>query len=196
MQIRLAAPFTVEGSAQSDVPPKGVYLTIVDGPSTYSVYADVDGEGRFHLKGVYPGRYRINPSSVAGHYLAQVRLGEQDVTGQTVDLARGGPRIRLVYRSDVGSVRGSVENGANSTVVLLGNGGWDFPANVHCMPDGKFELTGLRPGEYSAVAFNRVEWDLLDEPGFVQRVTRGAAAVRVDPGGVASVDLRLTVWPQ
>ncbi len=196
VQIRLAAPFPVDGSVQPDAGLKGLYLTAVDGPPRHDTHADVDSDGLFRFKSVFPGRYRINPSAAPGSYLAQVRLGEQDVTGQPVDLATGSPPIRLIYRSDTGSLRGSVEKGGNAKVVLFPQGFDDFPRTVRCTPDGKFAFDGLRPGEYSAMAFNRVENDLLGDPAFVQQVARGAVSVRVEPGGTASVELPLTVWPQ
>jgi hypothetical protein len=194
VQIRLAAAFPVEGSVQREAGLKGLYLTAVDGLPRHDRYADVN-EGLFRVSNVFPGRYRINPSSAPGHYLAEVRLGEQDVTGQPVDLAPGGPPIRLLYRSDIGRVQGTVEKGANATVVFFPNDK-SYPETVRCTPDGKFELRDVKPGDYSAVAFNLVEPDVLQDAAFVQQVTRGAVSVRVEPGGTASVELRLTVWPQ
>ena len=117
--VRMAAPFSIDGRVEPDVPLKGVYLMADDGPSQYDAHGDVDSEGAFHFKRVYPGRYRISPASLTGAYLAEVRLGEQDVTGKAVDLASGSGPIRLVYRDDVGSVRGTVKEGAHSLVVLV-----------------------------------------------------------------------------
>ncbi|SPE34704.1 conserved exported hypothetical protein [Candidatus Sulfopaludibacter sp. SbA3] len=200
VQLRLNAPFSMEGSVQPDCKAKDVGLQPVDGPMRNQAYGAVNSEHLFRISGIYPGRYKIIPPTVAGHYISQIRLGEQDVTGQVVDLAPGAPPIRLTYRSDTGSARGTVENGANAMVVLFPKDetylAADFLATVRCGPDGKFELTGLRPGDYSAMAFNRVELDLLEEPAFVQRVTRGAVSVHVEPGQMASVELRLAVWPQ
>ena len=196
VQVRLAAPFSLEGSVQPEARLKGIYLTAVDGPGRRDAYADVSPDGRFQLKRMYPGRNKVNPSSDAVGYLAEVRLGDSDVTGQPLDLSPGAPPLRLVYRWDTGSLRGSVENGARATVVLFPYGSGDFPRTVRCTADGKFSLEGVRPGDYSVLAFNRVEDDQLDDAATVQRVTRGAVSVRVEPYRTASVDLKLTVWAQ
>ena len=194
--VRLAAPFPVDGSVESDPGLKSVYLMPDDGPSRYDSYSDVDDEGRFHFKNVYPGRYRISPSRVTGAYLAEVRLGEQDVTGQPVDLALGSPPIRLVYRSDVGAVSGTVKDGAHAIVVLFPDRLGDTPAIVRCSYEGKFELPDLRPGDYSAMAFNRIERDFVIDPVFAQRFSGRGVSVRVEPSRTASVELPLTVWAQ
>ena len=194
--VRLAAPFTLDGATQPEANLKGLYLMPEDGPSRYDSHADVDDEGLFHFKSVYPGRYRISPSSVTGAYLAEVRLGEQDVTGQPVDFTAGSPPIRLVYRFDTGSARGSVENGAHAIVVLFPDRSGDTPAIVRCSYEGKFEIQDLRPGDYSAMAFNRIERDFVIDPVFAQRFSGRGVSVRVEPSRTASVELPLTVWAQ
>jgi hypothetical protein len=195
VRVRLDPPFTLQGSAEgpASIKLKGVYVTPLDGPRLYQSYADIVG-GRFLVKGLYPGAYTLQNASVEGVYLAQVRLGEQDVTGKPLDLAPGAPPLHLVYRSDTGSVRGRVEKGGNASVVLFTDG--ESPSTVRCAPDGTFEFKGLKPGDYSAVAFNRVEPDLLDDPVVRQAMTRNGVSVRVDPGRSASLELALTAWVQ
>lgn len=193
--IHLAAPFTLEGTVERDVSLKGVYLTPENAPSRYEAYADVDSEGAFHLRNVYPGRYRINPSRLTGAYLAAVRLGQQDVTGQALELSAGAPSVRLIFRSDMGTVRGTVKDGAHALVVLFPESG-EFPTVVRCSADGKFEVSEVQPGNYLAAAYNRVERDLLGDGIFVQQLTRGAVSVRVEPSRPASLELALSVWPQ
>jgi hypothetical protein len=195
VQIRLNAPFTLEGSTEASAPVKlkGVYLTPVDGPRHDQRYADIV-DGRLLLKGLYPGAYTLQNASVEGVYLAQVRLGGQDVTGKSFDLAPGAPPLHLIYRSDTGSVRGVVEKGGSAIVVLFMKG--EFPTTVHCTAGGTFEFKGLRPGDYSAVAFSRVEPDLFDDPAVRQQIARNGVSVRVDRGQSASVELRVTAWVQ
>jgi hypothetical protein len=195
VQVRLDPPFTLEGSAEApaSVKLKGVYVTPVEGPHQYQSYAEIV-DGRFLVKGLYPGAYTVQNASVEGVYLAQVRLGEQDVTGRPMDLAPGAPPLHLVYRSDTGAVRGVVEKGGNATVVLFMKG--ELPSTVRCTPEGAFDFKGLRPGDYSAVAFSRVEPDMLDDPAVRERITRNGVTVRVEPGQSASLELGLTAWVQ
>ena len=204
VQIRMAEPFRLDGAielAGAAEPGKisTVVLSPVDGPRRNQADASVKDKA-FQLDRVYPGRYRVRPPQVAGYYLDRVRLGEQDVTGQVVDLAAGAAPLRLIYRSDSGSASGSVEDGAGATVVLFSKEqsylAEDFLITTRCSVDGKFAADRVRPGEYAAMAFRRVERDLLLEPSFVQRITRGAVSVRVEPGRTASVELRVSAWPQ
>jgi 5-hydroxyisourate hydrolase-like protein (transthyretin family) len=198
VQLRLTAPFAVEGGVQLTVDTRGksVGLAPVDGPMRNQIYGSLNSEGLFRINDVYPGRYKINPPTFPGLYVSEIRLGEQDVSGQIVNLEVGAPPIHLVYRADVGSVHGTVEKGANATVVLFRTEATTALAIIPATPAGKFELAGMRPGDYSAIAFARVERDVLQDPAFVQRLIRGAVKVRVEPGQSASVELQLTVWPQ
>ncbi len=195
--IHLAAPFPISGFVSpEEVQSKGVYLTPDNAPSRYDAYAAVDDQGQFQFKNVYPGRYFISPSSTSGAYLAEVRIGEQDVTGKGVDLAPGAGPIRLTYRTDIGSVRGTVKEGSHALVVLFRPGTGEFPSVVRCASDGRFEAPDLRPGDYLAIAFNRVERDLLADPAFPQIYLRDAVNVHVEPSRSASVELALTLWAQ
>ncbi len=196
VRVRLAAPFALEGSLPPEAHVKNLYLDPVSGPARMQAYAEVDPEGRFRFKWVFPGRYRLNRPRPAGAYLTEVRLGEEDVTGEAFDLAPGSPPLRLVFRFDTGSAHGTVEKGARATVVFFPAAPGDFPAAARCTPEGKFELRDLPPGEYSVVAFNRVEEDRLYDPAFTQRLTRGAVTVRVEPSRPVSLELPLTAWPQ
>jgi hypothetical protein len=55
----------------------------------------------------FAGKYLVAPAQVLeGYYLAAALLGNRDVLGQVTDIARG-DAIKLVFRKDGGSVRGT-----------------------------------------------------------------------------------------
>ncbi len=65
-----------------------------------------------------PGRYLVNPFPPAGYYLASITLGDRDVVGQMVEFTSGSVPLRVVYRSDGGSIRGTVEECGNATIAI------------------------------------------------------------------------------
>src|SRR5437763_1541208 len=62
------------------------------------------------------------------------------------------------YRTDGGTVRGTVEDCGGATVVLAPQDPNlqypDFIRRAACQQNGWYEITGLRPGEYYAFAFD------------------------------------------
>ena len=217
-RVHLAPPFDVEGIVKTigegaDAKPfpllsgkgkgpnrPGVGLVAVAAPDLGGTRGPVEANGSFRIAGAFAGRYRIIPSPAPGFYVSQILQGAQDVSGQDVELAAGSPPLTIVFRADPGGARGQVNEGSGASVIFFPRGTvytpWSDPNTARCDKDGKFELSGLAPGDYAVVAFPRiVEPDLLLEPTFIQQVTRGAPIVRVEPGKTAPLDLRLTSWP-
>ena len=204
--VRLSRPFSLQGFVDRDEPRDaqgkrkltGVYLVPADGVLPASEFHQQGGSISIH--NVYPGRYRITPVGfVSGYYLESVWLGDQNVLGQEVELTPGSPPFRVVYRAKAARVRGSVENGAGSQVFLLPQDeaflSDQFIRSARC-ENGRFEVDSLRPGEYYAFAFDRVEFTALLDPGFVRGLAVRAARVHVEEGELATVDLKVTPWPE
>ncbi len=209
LELRLVAPFSLTGTVEridssggaASVTAARVVLFPVERPRDQEAMGHSTENGSVRINHVYPGRYRIvTYKRVPGYYLASVRLGEGEVLGQEVELAPGSPPLRIVYRADGGSVRGTVQNGAGATVALLPTDPALLnPAFIRlekCDSAGRFEVDGLRPGSYYALAFDRAEFDPLQNAAFVSSLTARANGVRVGPNEVAPLDLKLTAWPQ
>jgi hypothetical protein len=156
--VRMAPPFTVDGFVERDDPrpaygerpPVTVILAPVDASPGHQASANERNDGSLHIANVYAGRYRIQSLGfIAGYYLESVRLGVTDVTGQVVDLAPGGPPIRVTYRSGAGRAVGLVENGWGSTLALAPKNetllGLPFVRTAAPAPRRLLYL-GLRPG--------------------------------------------------
>ncbi len=146
-----------------------------------------------------PGRYRIvpTPGSAPGFYAAAIMAGGRDVLGQEVELNDSTPEIRVVYRPNPGSVRGTVEKGAGATVLLWPEGPV-VPAIVRFVqadPHGAFEFSNVAPGSYSVVAFDRVV-PSLDMGPFVLGAIAAGTRVSLQEGGAESVQLAVTHWPE
>jgi hypothetical protein len=207
--VRLALPFVAEGFVHREEPPdaagkrkvSAVYLEPVEGPLQQQASGFHQQDGTLRIKDVYPGRYKIVPAGfMPGYYLESVRIGEQEVMGKEVYLMPGLPPIHVTYKPNAGRVRGMVERGEGATVVLLPKEeallDGQFIRIARCGPGGSFEAGSLRPGDYYALAFDRVEFDALENPELVRALATRAASVQVRHGEVASVDLRVTPWPE
>lgn len=119
-----------------------------------------DGEGRFRFEDLYPGAYRIvlvapPPPSF---YLDAVRLGDGPAPPE-MELSATSSQLSIVYKRDGGAVRGTVENCGAGMVALVPVDPV-LPGELvtrPCVagPSGAalFEIGGLRPGEYYALAF-------------------------------------------
>ncbi|MBI3934680.1 MAG: carboxypeptidase regulatory-like domain-containing protein [Acidobacteria bacterium] len=210
-QLWISAPFDVEGFVDYDDPPNSsrthnvtaLYLVPAD-PLSEQYHGFHDKRGRFLLRSVQPGRYRIRPTgAVPGYYLAGAFLGGSDVLNQAVDLYSRAEPIRVLYKPNGGRVQGQVENGQGSLVALIPQDeGLRHTQFIHTTTPGHrggFELSGLRPGDYYAFAFERAahfEPDLLEDVTFIRNLVSQAVSVRVNDNSASSVELKITPWPE
>jgi hypothetical protein len=207
VRVPLMLPFTLNATVEG-LPPdlaertasRQIRLIPVDGAVEQEVYARGRKEGGVQAR-AYPGRYRFAVGSPVGYYLDAILMGDRDVMAEEVEVSASSPAVRLLYRSDGGRLHGTVENGAWTNVVL-------FPQNpallfynlqlrlAQCDGEGRFEIAGIRPGDYYAIAVDRVEWSAFESPAFTAAIARDAARVRVEAGVAATVELRGQPWPE
>jgi len=209
LEIRVAPPFAVGLSAQREEP--GSWMAMAAAGSIFLNAVDDVGEmvgptgegrgGRRQFEHVFAGRYKVSMGDAeTGYYLAAVLLGERDVLGREFELAPGSPDIRAVFRSRPGGVKGTVEGGGPATVVLLPRDetlrDLDEISKAACQADGRFEIGNLRPDEYFAWAFDRLDVEALRDPALVRALLARAATVRVNRGETASITLSVIPWPE
>ncbi|HEY1758188.1 MAG TPA: carboxypeptidase-like regulatory domain-containing protein [Bryobacteraceae bacterium] len=213
LEIQLVTPFDVEVTADwgdtppAEIPPAFALADILplEGQTDLMVAMHPTVEAgepqRFHLAA---GRYFIgegrtfNAAAVPGFYAAAAMLDGRDVLGQVVELA-GPASIKMIYKAGGGSVRGTVEKGANALVLLMADA---TPAarvgySGKCDENGEFSIPDLPPGEYTAVAIEgsyggSYAGDTL-RPEFASALTRDGKRVKVEAGAPAQVELRLAV---
>ncbi len=204
IKLRLGEPFTVRGNVVVEVPgdlpvPKAlgpaVAVTGHDGHSysqTLIVRANLDSS--FSVEQVYEGTYQIlagEPPS--GYFLDAIRLGGAEVDPSKVALSSGAAAIEIVYKTNGGTVRGSVENCASGDVVLMPQEReqwWKpFIRTVRCDAHDRYEASGVRPGNYYALAFAADGYSPLAERKF-DDFLQSATKVTVQAGASTSADLR------
>jgi hypothetical protein len=213
VKLSLRAPFTLQGKVVMETP-QGTPAPAP--PSTVSIDESVgavnreftvslrewqshpDAQGYFILGSIYPGSYSISASKPPPpYYLDSIRVGDAEVTAPDMEFS-GPASVTLVYKADGGIVRGSVEKCASGSV-------WLFPQDVSlrrqgfysmvtCDPNDRYEITGVRPGEYYALAFRSgaASWPtIVSHDSLFSQATK----VTVRRGEPSAVDLGLIQSP-
>jgi hypothetical protein len=183
VKIRAREGFPVDISADwGDSPPAKPRKALVNLVPLDGQY-QVDGE-------VFGGRYFIGPGSSFpapdGFYTAAAMLDNHDVLGQVVELS-GPTSLRMIYKPSGSSVRGTVENGAYTNVLLVADGpsARMIASGAECDGDGRFNILDVAPGEYVAVAGVNRDSDVL-----ALLAARGKR-VTVEAGASVQVELKM-----
>jgi len=190
VEIRLNDPFAVditsEGSAR---PQQSIGLVGLDSPGGGS-----DLLVSHRIENVFPGRYRVRaPGHLPGFYISEILLGGLNVIDQEFEL--NGPAVlKVVYKSDGGSVRGKVDGGTRNAVLLFPRGG-DFPQMALCQIGGGFAFTDVPPGDYTAVAVHIPEDYWNWNPASYRYLASTGASVHVQASAATSVELRVSSQP-
>jgi hypothetical protein len=126
------------------------------------------------------------------YYLDEIRVGGADLAMQDVEISSD-VGIRVVYRTDGGSVSGRAENCASGGVLLVpgdpARRRAGFSKSGACDSSGHYEIRAVRPGEYYAMAFAgnspvlAVDDTLLSQA--VKVTVRSGEATWADPPTVA-----------
>jgi hypothetical protein len=148
-----------------------------------------------HIENVQPGQYRIQGRMLFDHpyYAAQVLLGSADVTVQVVQLSPNSPPIRVILKP-AAAIRGTVDKGEGATVLLWpqSSSPGDSGKAASCGPSGAFEMRGLPPGDYYAVAVDRYDPREMITASYLRGMISRATRVRLEEGATAALDLNLT----
>jgi hypothetical protein len=164
---------------------------------------EVDANGNFRLGGVF-GQVFLVMSAPPGWTVRSITLDGQDVTDKPLDVAgQNVDGVRITMSDKITQVHGFVadakgQNLANYVVVIQ-------PADQRepavaarlvkaARPDtnGRFEVSGLRPGRYLATALDSMEQNRQYSPEFQKQLRRGAREFTIWEGETVTVDLRLT----
>jgi hypothetical protein len=206
VELRLSGAFTVhgtvvrEGAGAASKPAPMLVILAPDGGGSVFHQGAPDADGRFTIEGVHAGRYTVRPISPGPpFYLAAIRIGEREVPYQEpVDLLPGALPVTVVYRTNGGGVRGSVEDCGAATVVFYpADAGLqvpEFTRRATCGERGRFEISNMRPGEYYGLAFDQppgldaMFFGFTLDQGLINRAVR----VTVRAGEFSEAELRVT----
>jgi hypothetical protein len=167
--------------------------------------AAVDAAGRFTIKGVSPGRYRLTVMGgmPAGHSLASAVFSGQDSLDIPLEMTGApGPADGLVTLTTkmtelTGTIQDAVGRPASAVTVIV------FPADerfwapesrriqgVRPATDGRYQIRNLPPGDYRLVVVSDVEPGRWFDPAYLRQLG-GFATITLGNGGRAVQDFRV-----
>ena len=201
---RLEPPASFE-SVRVSVQPVQADGTVSFSPSPVGI----DGNGRFLVSGITPGRYRLVASFPGSDRPGHWQLRSAIVNGQetldipfTVQPLQSITDATITFADRTAALSGTVHNAAGGapnefTVVLFSTD------QTHWLPrarrihgarpssDGAYTFRNLPAGEYYLAAINDVEPGEWFDPAFLQRLLPGAMKLVVAEGEEKVQDIRL-----
>ena len=209
VKLRLVPPVAIRGKVmvdglQKDAPmPKFGAIILAEGGSRSQgrgipgLAAPIETDPGSAAQEVFPGVYRLFPMFQAvppPYYLDSLQLGDADLRTSEVEVSSDAV-ITAVYKSDGGSVTGRVENCRLGGVLLIpgdpGLQGRGFSRSGACDAGDHYQVQGVRPGEYYAVAFGGNG----TVPAVNEALLRQGVKVTVRAGTGSTVDLRALTQP-
>jgi Carboxypeptidase regulatory-like domain len=163
---------------------------------TALVGGTADEAGKFSLRGVSPGLYKVLVNNLRdGLYVKSIRAGGYDVTETGLDYSRGilPGELAIVLSANGGTLKGTVldQNGANPggvQVLAIPASGARWLKTAVSDQGGRFEMKGLAPGDYRVFAFEDIEPGAAEDPDFMKRFTDKSKQVTIKELGTETVE--------
>ena len=164
---------------------------------------EVKADGRFTLKNVPDGDYRIHVfEAPEGCYVKSARLGGDDVLREGLTVAGGkvAGALEIVMSCAGGTLEGVVLNDqqqpvTEARIVLIPEGERRSQEHLFAItrPDqyGHFIMKGIAPGDYKVFAWANVEYDAYRDPEFLRIYEDAGKPLTVGEGSRLSVQLQL-----
>jgi protocatechuate 3,4-dioxygenase beta subunit len=180
-----------------------------------SMTATVAADGTFTIRGVAPGRYRLNtpfgmiplPMMTAmsgGWTLKSVMAGGRDIADAPIDIKGGADVTDVVvtFTDRPSELSGTVYDGAgrvtpNFPIVVFSTDReyWTMSSRrvqtARPASDGKFTVTGLPAGEYFVCAVTAVDRTEVYDPAFLEQLAPVSFKITIADGEKKVQDLRL-----
>ena len=137
--------------------------------NAFMVHPEPDGS--FVLAGLY-GPTLVRVDGLKGWYVKDIFYGEREITDRVTEFVEDGSELRIALTDKVATVSGTVTIGGSqptdAAVVVFSQDEqrWDPRLTttkvVYAGTDGIFEMDGLLPGSYLAMALDRDEAELTN----------------------------------
>lgn len=166
--------------------------------------AKTSEDGTFALPAAYEGEYKLGfvRGLPAGAYIAAARQGSRDVLRGDLEIAGNSMPLDIVVSRAGGFVEGTVTNAEgkpvhNAAVALVPEsplkertdyyGAYQF---AHTDQNGRFEISGVTPGPYTAYAALDVSSDAFRNADFLDTMAGNGKPLAVQAGSRGSVELK------
>jgi hypothetical protein len=203
--FRVSGKLEFASATGKPAPPPGqltgvsVSLTPADGrmplpPNLMGQTDRANNQGEFKTKGYPPGKYFVSVGNVGGWFVSTITAGGRDaldVPLEIRDVDVSG--LVVTYTDTLGAVAGTVraagETDLSETVVFL------FPQDYRTWAQngmnprrgltaranrgGAYRLANVPAGDYFIVAVDRVSAGSLQDPAYLDAISRGATRVTV-----------------
>jgi 5-hydroxyisourate hydrolase-like protein (transthyretin family) len=198
--LTLSGTVRVEGQPKTELGTVRVGLMPVEGVSFNPLSAEVKPDGTFQIEGVLQDKYTVNVAAGQGDvYLKAMRVGGRETGDPELDLsnAEGHVAVELVLSTRVAVLEGTVMDGdkpAPGTFAVLTpepfrEGRSYLVRGTTSDQNGRFELRGLRPGEYRLYAFEDADLAYARDPEALKPFEQKALKVTLKEGERREVQL-------
>lgn len=193
----------LESNGSKRLDPERIFLQLraaedegtLAGGERYSNVAHVAADGSVEFSDVPSGTYYVQMISGTGSnedwFLKSVVAGGREVNDSGIGVNGGLVTLDLVASANAGAVDGVVTNEkgesiSNAVVVAVPEARWRnrqdrFRQSVSDQT-GHFSLRGIRPGNYTLLAWDSVEGDEFYDPDFLKANEGQGASLRVTDG--------------
>jgi hypothetical protein len=196
VRIRLEGPVEILGRTilidGSPAPANAfINLLLTSTEGTRNAGGSVDKTGSLRIEDVSPGNYRVTALAIsAGYYVASIMVGEVDAMRQPALLSDSSPPLRIILKAG-GRLSGNVDKGEGSKLLLVPQtlAPGDFARVYPCGAGGNFELAGIPPGDYYAIAVTQFKAGIEG----LRAIGRDATPVHLEEGVLTQIQLKAPV---
>ena len=164
---------------------------------------EIKADGAFEFDGVPDGGYQLSVFGLPGNaYVKSAMLGGTDVLESGFEVTNGqvpGSELNISVSANGGSIGGAVVMDGkpfnHALVTLLPDdpaklsSEWWFKS-TYTDQDGRFELAGIRPGDYRLFAWEKIERGEELDPDFYRQLKDQGREVHVRPGAALNFQLK------
>ncbi len=165
----------------------------------------VKADGTFMLSTLY-GPSRLRVLGAGDWTVKSIQLDGRDVTDDFIEPRGPDASLQIVLTNKINVVAGSITDAkgaptSDGTVIVFADDAQKWQEDARFVqwarPDqrGTFEIKGLPPGDYLAVALDYVENGAWNDPEFLESIRRYTQRVRLGDSGSQTLTMKL-VSPQ
>jgi hypothetical protein len=153
------------------------------------------GKESLVARNVQPGAYTVEINTGGPWYVQSATYGQTDLLRDDLVVANGAVRqIEIVIRDDGANLNGAVvADGQKSpgAVLLIPERSPNHPKEIVAGPDGSFGMAGIAPGNYKALAFDRIDDLDYTDPEVLRNYLLKAQSLMLAPNQKATINIEL-----